>query len=512
MTPADLARLRDRRVHVIGLAATEGAAVARFLWRAGVRRLVVHDLAEGEALRAAFMRLHVGLPRAEREALWSELDALPIERRLGADYLGGLDEAEAIFAGQAWYLYEANRAPLEAARARGVPIHGLMDLYFGLAAARILAVTGSNGKSTTSRLAERMLRFDAVAREAAPDPARPPRAIWFAGNDRHGAQVLDDLSRMTAADVLILEVSNRHLLGIAPRPWIGVVTNVLPNHLDEHGGSFAAYAAVKRRLVERIGPEGWAVLNAGDAASVALAEGLDAPILWFGPRAAGDAAAWLDGRGGIRLRGVDEAVARVEEVRVIGAHNHANVLAAAAAAFAAGAAADAIGRAIRAFEGLRHRLQFVWAAGDVHYYDDLNATSPQATVAALDALQGIGRPVVLIAGGDDKGLDFGALAARIRSAARRVLLLPGPGGERLAAALADGGPGAPPIARHDDFREAVADAVADARPGEAVLLSPACPYFFRRFYLDGGEEVGFRQLLRELATERSIRRRAAGPL
>jgi len=501
MTPADLERLVDRRVHVIGLAATEGAAIVRFLWQEGFRRLTVHDLAEGEGLERAFTRLHVGMPLAERAALWEDLQSLPIQHRQGAQYLAGIEEADAIFAGQAWYLYEANRAPLAAARARGVPILGLMDLYFGLSVARIIAVTGSNGKSTTSRLIERMLCFDAVQRQTEGDPARPPRAIWYAGNDRHGAQVLGGLSAMTPADVLILEVSNRHLLGLSPSPWIGVITNVLPNHLDEHGGSLAAYAAVKRRLVERIAPDGWAVMNADDPQSVALAHGLDAPIAWFSLRDMPEAAARLDARGHVRLGADGADLGPVDEARLIGAHNHANILAAAATAHLAGAAPDAMARAIRAFEGLKHRLQLVWGAAGVEYYDDLNATSPQATEAALGALAARGHAIVLLAGGDDKGLDFGALADRIKAVVRRVILLPGPGSDRLAGAIAAAGrpgDGGPPIARFDDFGAAVADAVAAARPGDAVLLSPACPYFFRRFYLEGGEESGFRRLLRGL--------------
>lgn len=504
MTPTDLERLAECSVHVIGLAATEGAAVTRFLWQRGVRRLTVHDLAEGDALRGAFMRMHVGMPQAERRAAWEWLAALSIERRLGADYLAGIEDADVIFAGQAWYLYDANLGPIEAARARGVPIVGLMDLYFGLAAARIVAVTGSNGKSTTSRLIERMLRFDAVQRAGEAVPDRPPRTIWYAGNDRHGAQVLDDLRTMTPEDLLVLEVSNRHLLGIAPSPWIGVVTNVLPNHLDEHGGSFEAYAAVKRRLVERIADDGTAVLNADDPASVQIACGLSAPYAWFSRMGRPGALTVLDASGRFVLReGVDRDLGGVEDAQIIGAHNQENILGAAAAAYLAGASPDAIARAIRAFGGLKHRLQFVWSAGGVQYYDDLNATSPQATLAALEALSAAGQPVTLIAGGDDKGLDFGALAARIQTAARRVILLPGPGSDKLADAIEaarDRAGEGPPIARFDDFAAAVAEAVASAQAGDAVLLSPACPYFFRRFYLEGGEEVGFRQLLRGITT------------
>ena len=288
ITWESLAGLAERSVHVVGLASTEGAAMTRFLWAEGVHDLTVHDLQPEAEVARAFRRLHVGLPRAARDAVWAELEALPIRRRFGPRYLEGIETAGAVFAGQAWFLYPPNLPRLAAVRDAGVPFHSLAELYFGLAPARILAVTGSNGKSTTSRLAEAMLR-------------QTPANVCYAGNERRSVQVLDRLREMGPDDVLVLEISNRQLTDIAPRPRIGVITNVLPNHLDEHGGSFAGYAAVKRRLVASQGPGDAAVLNADDAASRDLAPGLAGDVYWFsrlGPVARG---AWLTG-GRILLR------------------------------------------------------------------------------------------------------------------------------------------------------------------------------------------------------------------
>jgi UDP-N-acetylmuramoylalanine-D-glutamate ligase len=253
----ELAALAGRRVHIVGVASTEGAAILGFLWGEGFRDLTVHDFLAGEELRAAFRRLHVGMPRPRRDELWAALEALPVQRRLGDEYLAWIEKAEVIFAGQGWYLYPPNFPALRDARERGVPFHSLTELYFGLSRARIVAVTGSNGKSTTSQLAASMLRASGAR-------------VTFAGNERRSIQALDGLRASTPSDHLVLEVSNRQLKDFAPRPGpsVGVVTNILPNHLEEHGGSFADYAETKRNLLRHQSVDDAAVLNADDDASV----------------------------------------------------------------------------------------------------------------------------------------------------------------------------------------------------------------------------------------------------
>jgi len=491
---------RTKRVHVVGVAGTEGAAIARFLAATGVERLTLHDLAGEDAIEAEFKRQHVGLAAPARAAAWIALRSIDARWHLADDYLADVADADVVFAPQAWYLYARNLPALGALRDRGVPFYGLMDLYFGLSKARIIAVTGSNGKSTTSRLIEHVLR-------------QMPGRVFYAGNERRSVQVLDVLADMQPSDRLVLEVSNRHLIDLEPHPWIGVVTNVLPNHLDEHGGDLAAYARTKRKLVAGIDRRGWAVLNADNALTSAMGDGLEAPVFWYSRRGPVDLGVWsADGLIHVRRTsgGPAERVASLASFTLPGAHNVENALAASAAALLAGATPDAIDAALATFRGLRHRTQLVWSAGGVRYYDDLNATTPQATIAALEALTHGGDeaspdppPVVLLIGGDDKGLDVQPLVAWIRRRVRRLIVLPGPGGERIASEVeraGEAGSGTagdgPVIDRFDRLPDAVAAAAAGAVAGDIVLLSPACPYFFRRHYVDGGGEVGFRQLLR----------------
>jgi len=483
--------LRGREVHVVGFTSAEGAAVTAFLWQEGVRRLVLHDLAEGEAAPKAFAAAHVGLEPDERRRRWAALAALPVARRQGAAYLEGVAEADEVFVGQAWYLYPRNLEQLEPLERSGRTLHGLMELYFRLSPAPIVAVTGSNGKSTTSRWVEHILR-----QGGAPEGLGN---IHFAGNERHSVQVAGLLRQMDGRDRLVLEVSNRHLRGYGPRPEIGLITNVLPNHLDEHGGSLEAYVAVKRRLVASQDSRGQAVLSADDPLSRGLALGLAGQVLRFSLGGEVSRGAWAqDGRLWLRLRADADPwpLLPIERVSLPGAHNRANALAAAATAALAGASLEQIRRGLASFRGLRHRLQLVWQAGGIDCFDDLNSTTPQATLAALDALLA---PVVLIAGGQDKGLDLTVLAARLERRARAVLLLPGEGSDRLEAALAAAGRRAE---RVEDLEAAVRRGLALAHPGDALLLSPALPGFFHLHYLANGREEGFRAVLRRLTAGR----------
>jgi UDP-N-acetylmuramoylalanine--D-glutamate ligase len=261
--------------------------------------------------------------------------------------------------------------------------------------------------------------------------------------------------------------------------------------------------AVKHRLFAHQAPGDWAVLNRDDPASAALGPTLPGRVAWFGRAGGGGGdGAWLEGTrvmvaiGG----GRPAAVADLAECALEGRHNQSNVLAAALAATLAGAAPDAVRAGLAGFRPLRHRMQLVWRAADVAYYDDLNSTSPDAARAALANFRETGRRVVWIAGGEDKGLAFDALAQEAAPTVRAVLLLPGAGSERLAAALGGLGGAAPPVARCDSLAAAVDAAVAAAKPGDAVLLSPACPGVFSRHYLeDGVEGGGFRHLVRARA-------------
>jgi UDP-N-acetylmuramoylalanine--D-glutamate ligase len=493
MDLATLLTYKDKNVHVVGLSSVEGAAVTRFLLNLGFSRITTHDFSPESEFERQFMLVHVGLPRQERKTFFDWLAQQPVRKQFGAQYLEGLEGADLIFATQAWFIYPINFPKLAQAKAAGIPFTSITELYFDLAPCPIAAVTGAHGKSTTTRMIYEILS------------AGLDRKVYLAGNERHSAPVLDQIEGMQPEDLLLLEISNRQLRGLQRSPQLAVVTNVYPNHLDEHD-SYDDYIATKRSILEHQRQGDTAILNRDNPVTRTFESARRGRLLWFSTHPLGG----LDGAG------VEEGIVYFQEgenrvtlgpageLPLSGAHNLENALAAAAAGCTLGVSADRIWEALRNFRGIKHRLQLVRSINGVRFIDDLNSTTPSAALAAIHAISG---PVHLIVGGDDKGLDYSGLAQAILERARTLILLPGQGPQKIQAEVekltpqrAGDGPDLPLVQSFTGLEEAVEFAYRRAGPGETVLLSPACPYFYRMFYLDdSGDEEGFRTVVRNLA-------------
>ena len=348
-------------------------------------------------------------------------------------------------------------------RGRARRVWGDLELAFRALSVPLVAITGSNGKSTTTRLVEALLRAAGLRAEAA-------------GNI--GVAALDLVGR--ALDVAVLEVSSFQLETIeAFRPRVAVILNLTEDHIDRHG-SFAAYAAAKARLLENQTSEDRAVLSADDPEVARLAAAARARVLSFSLRGPVPRGAWLDA-GSVCLRdGGSLQRVSLEGLRLRGLHNLENVTAALAAVFALGADVAKAAAALPLFEGLPHRSELVCERGGVSWIDDSKGTNVGAAVRSLESFRG---PVLWIAGGKDKALDFGPLVAAARGRVRSALLI-GEAAPKLEAALA----GAVPTERVGTLEAAVARAAALARPGDVVLLSPACASFDQfRSYAHRGE-------------------------
>ena len=487
-----LDRLRDVEVHVVGAGSVEGAHLLLFLAERGFSRLVGHDFSTPETFPRAFTRVHVGWSMEERKAMLARLLGA-VEMRYRDRYLEGIEAADAIAVTQGWYLYDNNR-PLQESPALQERFFSLTQLYLALSPGPVVGVTGSQGKSTTTRL----LRDILVA---------AGRDVIYAGNDRHGRQALDRLETSSPDTHLVLEISNRHLKMLHRSPHVAVVTNVYPNHLEEHGG-WEGYVAANTNLVRWQREGDIAVLNADLDVTRGMADVTPARTLWFGeslaetdppplPAAPVGVAVGADALRGIASRDEPQATTLagfalpLADIPVAGRHNALNVAAAACAALAMGVEQVHVTAAVHAFRALKHRIQFTWASDGVKFYDDLNSTTPTATEVALRTLE---KNIVWIFGGQDKGLDSSSLAATARGRVRRALALPGDGTEAIATNLEGAGV---EVERVPDFASAVTRAVALAEDGDAVLLSPACPGFFTLYYVGADEDTGFKKLVRE---------------
>lgn len=317
----------------------------------------------------------------------------------------------------------------------------------------IVAVTGTNGKSTTVLLVEALLRAAGLRAEAAGNVGRP---------------ALDLVGR--ALDVAVLEVSSFQLETVdAFRPRVAVLLNLAPDHFDRHG-DFAAYREAKARIFARQESEDFAVLNDGDAAVAGLADRTRARVMRFRrdapPADPGEGCAWSE-PGAVRVRHAGGTTRiDLEGLPLAGPHNVENLMAALLAAAALGADLERAASALPDFRGLPHRTEWIASRDGVDWIDDSKATNPHA---AARALEGCERPIVWIAGGRDKGLGYDDLARTACHRVREAILI-GEAAGKLAQALG----GRVPCTETGNLRAAVARAASVARRGDVVLLAPAC--------------------------------------
>jgi UDP-N-acetylmuramoylalanine--D-glutamate ligase len=338
---------------------------------------------------------------------------------------------------------------LQAAREAGVEILAELDLAATvLRDTRLIVVTGTNGKSTTTALIGEILLADGRRAAVAGNIGRPLMALALESDQPEWAAVEASSFQLHDAP---------HLT-----PAVGVLTNLAPDHLDRYA-SVEDYYQDKRRLFRNASRESVWVLNGDDAGVRSLAEGVAGRRREF--RLERRADAWFDAPGGWLMLG-DERLIQRKEVPLLGQHNVANALAAALAAASAGVPRESIARALRGFRGLPHRLESVGEVRGVRWINDSKATNVASTLVALRAVE---RPFVLIAGGRHKGEPYTPLGSALTGRCRAIVAY----GEARALIRADLSPYAP-VEEVERFDAAVARAAGLARSGEAVLLSPAC--------------------------------------
>ena len=431
------------RVTVMGLGSFGGGvAVTRHLVAAGAV-VTVTDLRATETLTESL----------------AALDGVAFVAHLGGHVESDFTDTDVVLVNPA---VKPTSPYLRLAADAGVPLETEVNIVFKRCPAGIVGVTGSNGKSTTTKLTANILAAGA-------------RRVWLGGNI--GRPLVEHLQEIASDDFVVMELSSfqlDHLRRIGRGPSVAVVTNLAPNHIAWHG-SMAAYAAAKRAILAALPADGLAVLNADDEAVREWATG---ETSFFGLR--GDAPA-AEGLRGAFLRGETliwrdargEAVLplRPDEIPMPGRHNVANVLAALAVGRLLGVPDTGAADAVRRFAPLPDRLERILERDGIRYYNDSIATTPESAACAIEALDG---PVVLIAGGHDKHVPLETLADTIVRGVR-VVVTTGAAGPLLADLVEARRRGkAPAVLRRPAFDEAVAAAVEAARPGDIVLLSPGC--------------------------------------
>jgi UDP-N-acetylmuramoylalanine--D-glutamate ligase len=425
--------LNGKRVLVVGLGKS-GVASALFMKNHGAR-VTVSDTKSGDELR-------------------NEIPVL-LDNGITVETGGHGDRT---FQGQDLIVVSpgvpVDAPPLVQARSLGESVIGEIELAAQFLPGPIVAITGSNGKTTTTTLTGEIMTASGF-------PA------LVGGNI--GTPAISLAERAKPGTVIVLEISSFQLETIQSfRPKVAVVLNVTPDHLDRHR-TFEIYAAAKTRIFENQQSEDCAVLNADDPTCVAMSKKTRAQVYWFSRQNEVERGTWVRG-GNIVFRdgSGQREIMQVSEVPLKGAHNLENVLAAVCASVLMGCAAEKIRQAVHDFKAVEHRLEFVASIGGVDYYNDSKATNVDATIKALESFPA---NIHLILGGKDKGSDYTVLNDLLRQRVKRVYTI------GAAAAKIESQIKGPEVVHAETLENAIRQAHASAHSGDVVLLAPACASF-----------------------------------
>jgi UDP-N-acetylmuramoylalanine--D-glutamate ligase len=452
--------LLNKRVLVVGLGKS-GVASALFLKKHGAK-VSVSDTKSGDELR-------------------NEIPVL-LDNGIAVE-TGG--HGERTFRGQDLIVVSpgvpVDAPPLQQARSLGETVIGEIELAAQFLPGPIVAITGSNGKTTTTTLTGEIMT-------AAGFPT------LVGGNI--GTPAISLAERATPETVIVLEVSSFQLETIQTfRPKVAVVLNITPDHLDRHR-TFEIYVNAKARLFENQQPSDFAVLNADDPTCATLGGRTRAQVFWFSRKKEVQQGAWVhDGKILFRDAKGQREILQVSDIPLKGAHNLENVLAAVCSGVLMGCSADKIRLAVHGFKAVEHRLEFVATIRGVGYYNDSKATNVDATIKALESFPA---NIHIILGGKDKGSDYSVLNNLLRERVKRVYTI-GAAAAKIESQIVSAKDGGPELVHAETLENAIRRADAAAQPGDIVLLAPACASFDQfKSYEHRGK--AFKEVVRTLAS------------
>ena len=425
--------LRNKRVLVVGLART-GIATAMFCAARGARVTATDTRMEKELGDTV-----------------ATLQKAPVALELGGHRQEIILDADLVIPSPG---VPADVRLLQFARSKGVTIWSEIELAYRFLKGRLIGITGSNGKTTTTSLIEHILRSAGCS-------------TILAGNI--GTPLISCVEQSSDKTITVAELSSFQLELIEKfRPSISVFLNLTPDHLDRHH-TLESYGAAKARIFENQTESDSAILNADDPGTTPYAPAKP-HLFWFSRKQRVAQGAFVkESEILFRQEGVEETILKLADIPLAGAHNVENVLAAVAATRLAGAEPAAIAKGVRSFAGVEHRLEFVAEIGGVRFYNDSKATNVDATLKALDAFPG---RILIILGGKDKGSDYTVLQAPLREKAILALLI-GAAADKIEKQIA----GSVAIEQAGTLERAVETAAHAARAGDVVLLAPACASF-----------------------------------
>ncbi len=426
--------LKNKRVLVVGLGRS-GVASAFFLQEHGAKVIVSDSKSEAQLQNEVPALLDRGISietGRHGERTFRDQDLIVVSPGVPSD-----------------------QPELQRARSLGIPVIGEVELAFRFLQGKVIAITGSNGKTTTTTLVGEIL-------------SKAGKKTLVGGNI--GTPVISLAGQSMAESFVVLEISSFQLETIVQfRPWIAAILNITPDHLDRHH-TFQNYVDAKARMFENQQAGDFAVLNADDPTCVALKGKIKGSLLWFSRKQPMENGAYLkDDQIIFRQNGKEQAVLSRSDIQLKGAHNLENVLSAVCMAMVAGCEPQQVRRSVTEFRAVEHRLELVATINGVTFYNDSKATNVDATVKALESFPG---NIHIILGGKDKGSDYSVLNLLLRERVKRVYLI-GAASDKIALQTQ----GATAQVRSGILERAVRQAFEAAKPGDVVLLAPACASF-----------------------------------
>jgi len=434
------AGLKEKNISVIGVGVSNNDLIRRF------------------AKEGANVTLRDGRGREQLGELCAEFEALGVTLQLGEGYLDGLNDADMVVRAPGVYF---NKPELVEARKAGVPVTSEMELFLELCPCPVYAVTGSDGKTTTTSIIAEMLKAAGYT-------------VHLGGNI--GRALLPIVEEVKPEDRAVVELSSFQLMSISAAPEVSVITNITPNHLNVHG-TMEEYTWAKENIFIHQNAFSRTVLSADNEVTDGLCPKVRGSLSQFSRRKTVQRGAYAtqdgvlyynDGKNTIRLM-------TKEDIKIPGWHNVENYLAAISAVWGE-VSPETMLEVARSFGGVEHRIEFVRELDGVRWYNDSIATSPTRTIAGLQCFP---NKIIIIAGGYDKKIPFEPLAPEIVKHVK-CLILTGPTAEKIRSAVVvdkDYDPKELKIMDAADLADAVAKAKAEAVSGDVVSLSPACASF-----------------------------------
>jgi len=446
----------NKQIAVLGLG-IEGRDVCEYLLKQGARNITVFDRKTAVELGQIYKRFK---------------SLKNLEFKLGQNYLkDGLVDFDIIFRSPAFKLSMPEIVEAEKA---GATISSATKLFFDFCPAKIIGVTGTKGKGTTATLIYRILK-------------KAKKKVFLAGNI--GEPMLTLLPKLRKEDLVVLELSSFQLIDMTKSPHLAIVLFVSSEHLDYHQNT-QEYIEAKSNIVRHQKSSDFAILNADNPTSSSFASLTPAKIYCFS-RSRKVNGGYVEAD---KIFLFDKLIGKIGKLKLRGAHNWDNVCAAITASRLVGVDIDPIKKTVFSFSGLEHRLELVRRYKGVSFYNDSFSTTPETAIAAIRAFK---EPIILIAGGSEKGSDYTELGKEITHSSVKCLILIGQMAERIKKAALEEGYKGKIIFQLGEMKEIVRKAFAEAKTGEVVLLSPACASFdMFKNYKDRGRQ--FKKYVRSL--------------